>query len=110
MNTEELISLLASVKLQCNAEKQRADDEKQRADDEKQRADAAETQLKAEKLRADAAEERANAAEERANAAVQTACNLLISLDRYVTSSPSVALALTCRGEHKLTWLPPFGY
>ena len=75
MNTEELISLLAS-----------------------------------EKQRADAAEERANAAEERANAAVQTACNLLISLDRYVTSSPSVALALTCRGEHKLTWLPPFGY
>ena len=82
MNTEELLSLL-------NAEKQRAD--------------AAEKQLKAEKQRADDAEERANAA-------VQTACNLLISLDRYVTSSPSVALALTCRGEHKLTWLPPFGY
>ena len=89
MNTEELISLLAS---------------------EKQRADAAEEQCNDEKLRADDEKLRADDAEERANAAVQTACNLLISLDRYVTSSPSVALALTCRGEHKLTWLPPFGY
>ena len=97
MTVEDLHALLAAANERANAEKQRADANaallaaaNERANAEKQRADANAALLAA--------------ANERADAAVLAACDLLTSINMYVSSFTDTDshMRLICGQQHRL--------